>query len=143
MLKIFFQNGHRPRTILERYLNLKKFFFLNCPQVALTYIHFFLQKLVNGLYNQILSTEKIINVDKIECRLYFNTKITTQVIVIYFLLSASTTKQVKSISYAKPTFSYNFLTRSPRGTGVIFLHRSRRWKDILYVCMCVCVYRCM
>ena len=36
----------------------------------------------------------------------------------------------KYISYPpKPTFVCNFLTKSLRGMGVIFLHRFRGWKD--------------
>ena len=46
-------------------------------------------------------------------------------------------------------FDYNFLTKSLRDLGVIFLHRSRGCKDFLYVCLCmyvdvcVCICVCM
>ena len=40
----------------------------------------------------------------------------------------------------------NFSTKSPRSMGVIVLHRSRVWKDFLYVCayvyVCACVCVC-
>ena len=26
---------------------------------------------------------------------------------------------------------------------VIFLHRSRGWKDFQYVCICMCMYKCV
>ena len=62
----------------------------------------------------------------------------------FILLFASTTKQAKSISYLpKPTFGCNFLTKSPRGMGVIVLHRSRGWKDFMYVCVYVCMCVCL
>ena len=45
----------------------------------------------------------------------------------------------------RPTFDCNFLTKSPGGMGVIFLHRFRGWKDYLYVCVClpVCAFACV
>ena len=60
------------------------------------------------------------------------------------LLFASTTKLTKSISYhPKPNFGCDFLTKSPRGMGVIYLHRSHGWKDFLYVCVSVCACACV
>ena len=46
---------------------------------------------------------------------------------------------MKCILYpGTPTFGCNFLTKSLGGIGVIFLHRSRGWKDFLCVLVCVC-----
>ena len=60
------------------------------------------------------------------------------------LIFDSTTKKAKSMSYpAKPTFGYNYLTKSPTDLGVIFFHRFRDWKDFLCVCMCMCVCMCL
>ena len=51
------------------------------------------------------------------------------------LLITSTTKQAKRILYpGKLTFDCHIVTKCPRSIGVIFFHRSRSWKDLLYVC---------
>ena len=44
---------------------------------------------------------------------------------------------------AKLALGCNFLTKSPRGMEVIFLHRSHSLKNFLYVCMRVCMYVCL